>query len=317
MARFSVDGFGIDGPAVAAAGHSYHGSPGDDHKHGTAGDDTFDYSQGGEDSLQGRGGNDTFLMGAALDPNDRIAGGAGFDTVELSGDYAFRANYSQVFTKVEKIVFGGGHDYLMPLFDFLQPNNATLILDAHQLGHQHYVEIYGGDSGHYRLIGGQGPDRLFGGPLQDVIKGGKGYDYIVGLGGPDLLYGGQGHDTFDLGAPPATTGPNHDTIFDFDADEDAFGVNVLIHRIDHTVRTGSLNEATFDADLANAIGRDEMHRHHAVLFHPHGGDLAGHVFLIIDDKGGAGYQAGKDYVVDITGAAHLSDLSAASFHVAG
>ena len=41
--------------------------------------------------------------------------------------------------------------------------------------------------------------------------------------------------------------------------------------------------------------------HDAVLFTPNAGGLAGHTFLIVDANGTAGYQAGADYVIDVTG----------------
>jgi hypothetical protein len=50
-----------------------------------------------------------------------------------------------------------------------------------------------------------------------------------------------------------------------------------------------------------------------VLFTPDRGTLAGHTFLIVDANGTAGYQAGQDYVIDITGATNLGSLSTTNF----
>jgi hypothetical protein len=38
----------------------------------------------------------------------------------------------------------------------------------------------------------------------------------------------------------------------------------------------------------------------AVLFKADAGDLAGKLFLIVDENGTAGYQAGQDYVIEMT-----------------
>jgi hypothetical protein len=83
--------------------------------------------------------------------------------------------------------------------------------------------------------------------------------------------------------------------------------------VDATVTTGSLSEATFDADLAAAIGAAELADDHAVVFNPNGGDLAAHRFLIIESGGAAGYQAGQDYVVRVTNAHNLNSLSTDNF----
>ena len=49
------------------------------------------------------------------------------------------------------------------------------------------------------LFGEDGHDRLFGGPLADLLDGGDGHDSLVGNDGDDELIGGRGHDTFDGG----------------------------------------------------------------------------------------------------------------------
>jgi hypothetical protein len=42
-----------------------------------------------------------------------------------------------------------------------------------------------------------------------------------------------------------------------------------------------------------------------------GGTLDGHIFLIVDGDGNATYDAGSDYVIDITG--HTGTIAAADF----
>jgi len=77
---------------------------------------------------------------------------------------------------------------------------------------------------------------------------------------------------------------------------------VAVTNIDPAVTTGSLSTATFNSDLAAAIGASHLLAHAAVLFTPSGGTLAGHTFLIADTVGMAGYQANHDLVADVTGA---------------
>jgi hypothetical protein len=79
------------------------------------------------------------------------------------------------------------------------------------------------------------------------------------------------------------------------------------------VSAGRLATATFDANLATAIGANQLHAGDAVLFNPSTGNLAGHAFLIVDENGVAGYQAGQDLVIDITGATNLAQFSTADF----
>ena len=72
--------------------------------------------------------------------------------------------------------------------------------------------------------------------------------------------------------------------------------------IDPAVHAGSLSTATFDSDLTAAIGASHLSADAAILFSPSAGTLAGNTFLIADENGVAGYQAGKDFVFNVTGA---------------
>jgi hypothetical protein len=55
----------------------------------------------------------------------------------------------------------------------------------------------------------------------------------------------------------------------------------------------------------------------AVLFTPTTGNLAGHAFLIVDENGVAGYQAGADVVIELTNATNLSHFSLSNFASSG
>ncbi|HEY0111669.1 MAG TPA: bluetail domain-containing putative surface protein, partial [Allosphingosinicella sp.] len=61
---------------------------------------------------------------------------------------------------------------------------------------------------------------------------------------------------------------------------------------------GSLSTASFDSDLEAAMN-GTLDASEAVLFTANSGDLAGRLFLVVDENGTAGYQAGEDYVIEL------------------
>ena len=83
--------------------------------------------------------------------------------------------------------------------------------------------------------------------------------------------------------------------------------------IDSLVAGGMLTKAHFDSNLAAAADAGHLGAHHAVLFTPDSGNLSGKTFLIVDLNGVAGYQAGGDLVIDITGATNLGSLGTGDF----
>ena len=66
--------------------------------------------------------------------------------------------------------------------------------------------------------------------------------------------------------------------------------------------TGSLSTATFNSNLAAAIGPSHLVAHSAVLFTPSAGTLADNTFVVVGDDSVAGYQEGGDLVLNVTGA---------------
>jgi len=77
------------------------------------------------------------------------------------------------------------------------------------------------------------------------------------------------------------------------------------------VTSGKLSTATFNSDLAADLGATKLGADHAVLFTASKGDLAGDTFLVVDLNGTAGYQAGQDLVIRLTGA--TGTLATANF----
>jgi len=169
--------------------------------------------------------------------------------------------------------------------------------------------------GHYAFVGGAVVDTLKGGALWDSFDlSHGGADVVTGAGGGDsftVLTGA--HDTFVYAAVSNSTGASHDTITNADFDNDLFKVSTIsaVTGVDAAVTTGALNAATFDANLASAVGTGQLTGHHALLFTADSGDLSGHTFLVIDENGTAGYQANADLVIEIvngTGTLVASDF---------
>ncbi|MFN3389375.1 MAG: hypothetical protein ACK40O_10630, partial [Allosphingosinicella sp.] len=82
---------------------------------------------------------------------------------------------------------------------------------------------------------------------------------------------------------------------DFDFGEDRIDLPVAVTGFAAAVTSGTLSAASFDADLAGALGTG-LGAGQALLFTADAGDLAGKAFLVVDGNGEAGYQAGEDYV---------------------
>jgi hypothetical protein len=61
------------------------------------------------------------------------------------------------------------------------------------------------------------------------------------------------------------------------------------------------------------LSSGHLQAHHAALFDANGGEFAGDTFLIVDFNGKAGYQAGRDLVIQLDAAHHLDHLTIGSF----
>ncbi len=155
---------------------------------------------------------------------------------------------------------------------------------------------------------------VFGAAGNDMLKGGAASDRLDGGAGGDKLYGGGGGDTFIYAAASESTGRGHDTIFALDAQRDSIDLNIHVTAIRHKISGGALDgNVHFNAELAAAVGPSQLGKHQAVLFEPNSGSLAGHVLLVVDANGTAGYQAGADYVIELSHAANLAHLTIGLF----
>jgi Ca2+-binding RTX toxin-like protein len=141
--------------------------------------------------------------------------------------------------------------------------------------------------------------RITGGLGNDLLIGGAGADRLFGGAGHDTLVGGAGNDTFVFNDGTESAGLNYDTLVGFTRGEDVVEVNGQAYTNYSDVVGGQLDDATFDADLSNALGGSLM-GDAAVFFTADSGNHAGQTFLVVNTDGVDGYQAGSDLVLFTT-----------------
>lgn len=187
------------------------------------------------DRLQTGSKNDTFIYEANSLKEDMINGGAGTDTIVLSGagntttkDGQSTTNpkgYTSLWnvTNIEKVVVTGLSAGQTRTIDFgerdlykggaitittddnygedkaANPVDGRLIVDGSGItSNTSILTVQGGDAGD-RIIGGVASDRLSGGGGNDVLIGWNGHDSLSGGAGNDLLLGGRGQDVLSGG----------------------------------------------------------------------------------------------------------------------
>lgn len=272
---------------------------------GGAGNDTF-IANADADHLVGGGGNDFFNLGATFTAADSIDGGTGGNTLSLNGDYTGVVTFTDTtMVNIQKIILGAGHNYDLATADANVAAGAVLTVDAHTLAAANSLTFDGSKetNGKFTITGGAGAD---------IITGGFSNDRITGGLGADQLRGGPSHDTFIYTQVADSTSTTHDLIFDFRATQDKFDLWFTPSGVSATIASGTLNGgAQFNANLATAVS--SLTAHHAVLFTPNAGTLSGHVILVVDVNGTAGYQAGADLVIDLEHATDMASFGAANF----
>jgi Ca2+-binding RTX toxin-like protein len=197
------------------------------------------------------------------------------------------------------IVVLGGNDYNLSLADNFVAAGQSLIVSGMPLGADDHL-IFDGSAesdGRFVFLGGAG---------NDSFMGGAGDDRIVGLGGADTLAGGAGADVFAYTSAGESSGPNHDTLADFDPVHDRIDLPGNVSGFSATIATGTLSTGSFNTDLVALLGG--LGPSQAIWLSPNAGDRAGEIFLVVDGNGQAGYQAGQDYVFAVAGSP-LADLT--------
>ena len=175
--------------------------------------------EAGADVLRGAGGDDTLIVDGADLASGEVSGGAGRDTVILSGVGSDTGLTLELDTHGVEIARGtergdtlrvaAEHDTAVTLqgaggADTLRGGAADDLLsgdagDDDLWGREGDDALYGG-AGADTLQGGTGDDRLFGGTGDDTLSGGEGDDTLVGSGGDDTLEGGAGDDLLQGGS---------------------------------------------------------------------------------------------------------------------
>jgi Ca2+-binding RTX toxin-like protein len=298
----------FDGSAETNGQFEFIAGAGNDNLTGGASRDTFDLSRGGKDTAIGGGGNDVFRLGGSLTTQDKIDGGIGKrDMIVLDGDYSANVAFNATtVVGIETVRLTTGHSYRLTLDDATIDTGKTLTIDGSVLGAADRMNVNGSaeTDGTLLLTGGAGDDTLTGGALNDKIYGGL---------GADVMSGNAGVDVFKYKTAADSTGPNYDTLVGFDFASDKIALKTSVSGVNAMINGASLSTATFDSDLASAVDAAHLGRHHAAIVAATAGDLAGDKFLIVDQNGVAGYQAGQDIVILLDHAQNIASLDAADF----
>jgi RTX calcium-binding nonapeptide repeat (4 copies) len=316
----------FNGAAETNGFFNFFGGHGTDVFTGGAKSDSF-VGIGGTDTFNGGGGTDTFLI-TGLIAADKIDGGTGNDVLTIRGstEIVFTATTA---TNLHEITFqqnsdvGGGPDtFDITTNDATVAAGVTLEVNGRNAPVNGVLTFNGSaeTDGHFSFFNSGGIDTLTGGALSDTFNMLMPDSYTVtGGGGADLFeaINPNNHhvvEAFDYNAVSDSTSANYDTITGANFVNTVFhtsGIGGATTGVDTAVTTGSLSTATFDSDLATDVGAGQLAAHHAVLFTANAGTLSGQTFLVIDENGTAGYQAGADLVIDITGA--VGTLSTSDF----
>jgi hypothetical protein len=282
------------------------------------GNDVVDLRKGGNDAATLEDGDDKAMLGASLTAADKIKGGAGTDTVTISGNYggAGLTFTDTTMTGVEILTLGAGFDYTLKTASATVAKDVFLTVKGGSLGTGDVLKFDGSaeTNGRFDIQGGKAADLLTGGSQADFLRGGGSYDVLKGGLGGDYLDMALGNDTAVYTGVKQSTGINRDTLAGFDFDKhDTIDLNVKVTGIDATRATGKVMAATFDDDLERLLSSSVLHKHHAMFLTPGSGDFHGGYFLVVDANGVAGYQAGADYVFTLAAPVHLEKLSVSDF----
>lgn len=297
-----------------------------------AGNDLIVMDGGGVDSASGGGGDDYLYFAGTLRSSDRVDGGPGADILALNGNYSWGLTFApSTMVEVETLILFGGdrfnpHAYSLTLDDSNVAAGLTLTVVATSLGETEPLTFMGysetdgsfdirsgaaGDLivGGYRsdwIAGGGGDDQIYalngddvlaGGEGGDILYGGGGNDRIEGGAGADSMVGGYGLDLFVYRAAAESTGAGHDVIYLFEPRLDRIDLPGPAGAWNGTVSSGTLSASALAVGLAAAVD-STLTPGGALLFTPDSGDLAGHVFLVVDADGDGAYSDGADYLIE-------------------
>ncbi|HEX4534699.1 MAG TPA: calcium-binding protein [Rhizomicrobium sp.] len=263
------------------------------------GNDVFN-AGGGVDHVSGGSGNDDFFFGANFGAADDVNGGAGSDTLHLSTPVSGLLNVAldrANMHSIEHIDLGDGNYDISVAPGGLDVANVEI--NALKVDVAHTVTIDGSAAlaTAFTLVGGAG---------DNILTGGAGDDTLIAGLGSNILNGGGGHDTFVFNALGGT-----DSIVSFDGALDKIDVGHSVTGIDTSLLGGLLNDLGGLGTLVGSL----LGANHAMEISPLLGALAGQNFLVIDQNGQSGFQAGQDLVVQLENATHLGSLGLGNFGI--
>jgi serralysin len=235
----------------------------------------------GKDVVKAGDGDDIVnFAGGRLVAGDKIDGGAGTDQVLLTGKYTGSHKVVMLagtITNVEIVSFAKAYSYNITSADGTVASGKTLTVDASKLTSGHHLIFNGAAETNGHFLFKSGNDR-------------------------DILTGGAQSDTFVYTKATQSHGSHYDIINAANLDSDKFDVAGTITGIDAKLSKGSLSGgASFDTDMTARMN-GHLGAHHAMLFTANDGTLSGQTFLVVDQNGAAGYQAGHDLVIHLAGA---------------
>ena len=203
---------------------------------GTARDDVID-GQGGNDIINAGAGNDTVIGGTGL---DKVNAGDGDDIITATiGDGA-------------DVYSGGAGTDTLDMSGITAPATINLALSFASsaqtaLDSLSSIENVIGASGNDTITGNGAANRLDGRGGNDIIDAGAGNDIIIGGTGDDTMNSGTGNDIFVF-AP----GFGNDKVLQFDANPDG-GQDLL------DISAFGITAATFSARVTiSSIGADTL-----------------------------------------------------------
>jgi Ca2+-binding RTX toxin-like protein len=254
--------------------------------------DDFSVGNGGTGSVNGGAGNDLISVDASFSSADSFNGGTGDDILLVNGDLSHGLTItSSMMTNIVNLEIGTTNANVTLADGDVEETTGYLIVTGDHLTLDASAVTEG------MLIVQVSGGHITGSADNDQISGTIHDDYFTGGGGADVLSCDPYVDTLVYNSVSDSTSANYDTVIQFDPSMDRFHLWYAVSAVNASVTTGALSTATFDSDLAAAIGSSQLGAHDAVVFTPDSGTLAGDHFLIVDANGTAGYQAGQDLVM--------------------
>jgi Ca2+-binding RTX toxin-like protein len=294
---------------------------------GNAGDDTFWIPQGDGASVRGGQGVDVISFRGRVDDTGTDVAGITFTLASQGVAQDIGRGLVTVYSmegaegsEFDDVITGNGGDNLLSGFAGADTVNGgggdDLIygdLPIRDVGETD-VDFFDPTfiQGNDILNGGGGDDAIYGNGGNDTIDGGNGDDTIVGGAGADRTIGGAGADTFVFESASDSTGVNFDTVVGANFNNrDVFDVPIAVTSF-ATFAGGSLDAASFDADLTAAMS-GVLTAGRAILFTATSGSYAGQRFVVVDQDGVAGYTAGADLVFLLESPTQLAQLGIDDF----